>query len=153
MKDNIDFIPVNDTEKMDLVYDPNAIIEVTKELTFDACHQLKEYLGACARLHGHTYKLQVTIEGTVDYRGIVLDFKELNRYLKEEVVADLDHFNLNDQFTFNTTAENIVVVLFEVIQVYVHKLSVNVGRYLALKEVKLWETPTSFATYRGVTKK
>ena len=47
-----------------LVYNPNAVIEVTKEFTFDSCHQLLAYKGPCERLHGQTYKLQVTIKGT-----------------------------------------------------------------------------------------
>lgn len=152
-REDIDYISVEPSEIEDLVYNKLAIVEVTKELTFDSCHQLKEYLGACARLHGHTYKLQVTIEGELDYKGMVIDFKELNKYLKEELVSDLDHYNLNEKFFFNTTAENMVVYFFELISKYITTISNTVNRYLAVKEVKLWETPTSFASYKGVTRR
>lgn len=134
----------------DLVYNEGAIVSVTKEFTFDSCHQLKEYNGACARLHGHTYKLQVTVEGKLDNIGMVLDFKELKTYVQEMIIKPLDHYNLNDKLWFNTTAENMVVYFYELLEKYFITLSEKEERYIAIKEVKLWETPTSFASYKGV---
>lgn len=133
----------------DLVYNKGAIVSVTKEFTFDSCHQLKEYVGACARLHGHTYKLQVTVEGTLDNIGMVVDFKELKAYVNEMIIKDLDHYNLNDKLDFNTTAENMVVYFFELLSKFFATISEREERYIALTEVKLWETPTSFASYKG----
>lgn len=134
----------------DLVYNEGAIVSVTKEFTFDSCHQLKEYNGACARLHGHTYKLQVTVEGKLDNIGMVVDFKELKTYIQEMIIKPLDHYNLNDKLWFNTTAENMVVYFYELLEKYFITLSEKEERYIAIKEVKLWETPTSFASYKGV---
>ena len=137
----------------DLVYNEGAIVSVTKEFTFDSCHQLKEYVGACARLHGHTYKLQVTVEGELDKIGMVVDFKELKAYVDGMIIKSLDHYNLNDKLWFNTTAENMVVYFFELLSKFFIEVSEREGRYIALTEVKLWETPTSFASYKGVTKR
>lgn len=132
-----------------LVYNQYAIIEVTKEFTFDSCHQLKAYVGPCERLHGHTYKLQVTIEGVPDARGMVLDFKDLKASVNTLIVNELDHYNLNDKLDFNTTAENMVVCFYDYIDNFCESLSAETKRYIRVTKVRLWETPTSFATYSG----
>lgn len=134
----------------DLVYNEGAIVEVTKEFTFDSCHQLKAYEGACARLHGHTYKLQVTVEGNLSHNGMVIDFKDLKCMVEGLIKEPLDHYNLNDKLWFNTTAENMSVYFFELLSKEIITLSEKEERYIALKEVKLWETPTSYASYKGV---
>ena len=128
---------------MNLVYKSNAVVEVTKEFTFDSCHQLLGYKGACERLHGHTYKLQVTVKGTPDYRGMVLDFKELKSICKLHIVEHLDHYNLNDKLPYNTTAENMVVHFYDIIKRHLEDTNIEVV------SVRLWETPTSYAEYRG----
>lgn len=132
-----------------LVHNNKAIVEVTKEFTFDSCHQLLEYNGACARLHGHTYKLQVTVQGKLNEIGMVLDFKELKAEVNNRIVNSLDHYNLNDKLDYNTTAENMVVDFYERLNDAISFISERENRYIALKEVKLWETPTSFASYKG----
>lgn len=126
-----------------LVYNPKAVVEVTKEFTFDSCHQLLAYDGPCERLHGHTYKLQVTIKGKQDSRGMVLDFKDLKEVVKWKIVDHLDHYNLNDKLWYNTTAENMVVHFYDIIKEYCEP------RDLDVVCVRLWETPTSYAEYRG----
>lgn len=128
-----------------LVYNPKAVVEVTKEFTFDSCHQLLAYDGPCERLHGHTYKLQVTVKGKQDYRGMVLDFKDLKKVCKEKIVDPLDHYNLNDKLIYNTTAENMVVHFYDIIKSYCEDKDFDVVC------VRLWETPTSYAEYRGET--
>ena len=127
----------------DLVYNEGAIVSVTKEFTFDSCHQLLAYNGPCERLHGHTYKLQVTIKGTPDHRGMVLDSKDLKKVCNEKIVDILDHYNLNDKLDFNTTAENMVVYFYDVIKDFCEDKEYSVVC------VRLWETPTSYAEYRG----
>lgn len=130
-----------------LVYNHNSVVEVTKEFTFDSCHNLLEYDGDCARLHGHTYKLQVTVKGTVNDIGMVLDFKDLKKIVKDGMLTMFDHHYLNSKMTFNTTAENMVVYLFDL-------LTIALKDYdkVEVTSVKLWETPTSFAEFRGVSK-
>ena len=126
-----------------LVYDKDAIIEVTKEFTFDSCHQLLGYEGACKRLHGHTYKLQVTFRGTVNEIGMVIDFNEIKETVKAFLLDDLDHYNLNEKLPFNTTAENMVVWIYDFLS---HECNTD---FVKVSCVTLWETPTSYATYRG----
>ncbi|WP_422482058.1 6-carboxytetrahydropterin synthase QueD [Pleomorphochaeta sp. DL1XJH-081] len=115
---------------------------ITKEFTFDAAHFLSEYHGKCENLHGHTYKLHVTVEGERDNEGMVLDFLSLKLIVKEHILSILDHSNLNDIF-IQPSAENIIYWIWEILK---DKLR---GQNYNLSEMKLWETPTSFVTYRG----
>ena len=110
---------------------------VTKMFEFEAAHNLKDYDGMCANLHGHSYKLQVSVEGEVDSKGFVLDFKVLKGLVKEKVISKLDHKYLNDIFD-QSTAENIIIWIWN-----------QLKDKLNLYEIKLWETSTSFVTYRG----
>ena len=59
---------------------------VLKEFEFDAAHYLPEYNGKCERLHGHTYKLVVKVQGTPDHEGMVIDFIRLKNIVKENVL-------------------------------------------------------------------
>ena len=117
-------------------------VSVTKCFGFEAAHHLPDYNGACNRLHGHSYKLQVTVSGSVDkVSGMVVDFGVLKSVVKEQIVDKYDHQYLNDFFT-NPTAENMVQSFFIDLS---HKFS-NMG--LTLESVKLWETESSFAECR-----
>lgn len=132
-----------------LVYNKKAIIEVTKEFTFDSCHQLLNYVGACARLHGHTYKLQVTLRGTVNDIGMVFDFKDMKTWVENSIIKDLDHYKLNDKLDFNTTAENMVVYFYDLLNEKIGYFNATRESIVEVRRVRLWETPTSFATYEG----
>jgi 6-pyruvoyltetrahydropterin/6-carboxytetrahydropterin synthase len=114
-------------------------VKVTKVFTFDSAHNLTEYNGKCENLHGHTYKLEVTVEGIVNEEGILIDFADLKSIVENEVVKKLDHAYLNDVLGFNTTCENIIVWMWERLET-----SLRTERY-RLYKIKLWETPTSFA--------
>lgn len=85
---------------------------VTKGFTFDAAHALTQYYGKCENLHGHTYRLEVTVEGPVHENGMVVDFVLLKRIVKRVVLSQLDHKNLNDHFE-NPSAENIATWIWE----------------------------------------
>ena len=125
--------------KNDLVYNEGAIVSVTKEFTFDSCHRLKDYVGACARLHGHTYKLQVSVEGNLSHNGMVVDFKDLKAIVKSVAVDKYDHSNLNEFFP-NPTAEIMVK------QIAVDIMS-KLPQGVYLMSCKLWETSTSYAEW------
>lgn len=117
---------------------------ITKVFTFDSAHALTEYHGKCERLHGHTYKLEVTIEGEMKDDGMVMDFVELKKVVNREVIDKLDHQNLNDLFK-NPSSELVAKWVFE---------QVGAAPELAESEVKvhsvkLWETATSAVTYCG----
>lgn len=132
-----------DIMKNQLRYHNRAVL-VSKEFTFDSAHHLHDYEGKCKNLHGHTYKLQVILLGRTDDRGLTLDFGDIKRITKERVIDRLDHQYLNEVLPpMNTTAENMVVWIYEEL----HKGMVEEGHYpgVKLEEVRLWETPTSYA--------
>ena len=79
---------------------------------FDAAHFLPEYEGKCEELHGHTYTLDVVVEGELNKEGMVMDFNKLKGVVKKNVLDKLDHKNLNEIFQ-NPTAENIASWIFE----------------------------------------
>lgn len=114
---------------------------VTKEFTFDSAHNLPNYHGKCERLHGHTYRLLVTIEAPVEPEsGMALDFAILGDVVEKEVVLALDHRYLNEIIPISS-AENVALWIWR-------KLTGKLPR-AKLAEIKLWETPTSSVTYRG----
>ena len=106
---------------------------VTRTFTFEAAHQLPWHPGKCQRLHGHHYRLEVTVEGPLDERGIVVDFDDLATVLDREVVERFDHRFLNDLMD-NPTAELIAAEAWKVVEA----AGVNVVA------VRLWETPDSW---------
>lgn len=112
---------------------------VSKVFLFEAAHQLTKYHGKCENLHGHTYKLIVTVEGSVQDDGMVYDFHLLKNAVKEEIVDRLDHTYLNDLMD-NPSAELLVVWMWDRLK---EKLPVR------LHELQLWETQTSYVTYHG----
>lgn len=121
---------------------------ITKEFEFEAAHHLLNYDGACANVHGHSYKLQVTVSGHVYTSGVlqasdhmVLDFKELKKIVHDKIISTHDHADLNEIYD-NPTAEVMVVKMYESIY---SALPSDVH----IESVKLWETSTSFAEYRG----
>jgi len=122
----------------------NNQITVVKEFTFDAAHYLPGYDGACANLHGHTYRLQVGVKYSIDPQtGMVMDFGILKSVI-QPIIDRLDHACLNDigdnGFPCTLpTAENMVLWMAEqLLQV----ISV-------LEFIRLYETPTSYAEWRN----
>ena len=89
---------------------------ISIETHFDSAHLLNGYPGACGRLHGHRWRIQVEVEtGQLDPIGISVDFKELSA-LTDSILERFDHQYLNDVPPFdkvNPTAENISRYLFE----------------------------------------
>lgn len=79
---------------------------VTKDFTFEASHFLTKYYGKCERLHGHSYKLSVTVEGDIGENDMVIDFGILKRIVGRQVIEKLDHTHLNDHFE-NPSAERV----------------------------------------------
>ena len=113
-----------------------------KEFEFDAAHNLVKYHGKCERLHGHTYKLVVKLEGIPDSEGMVYDFVQLKKVVKERVVDRFDHAYINDIIP-QPTAENITIFVWNEL---VNTLKKDNCR---LYEVEVWETKTSGIVYRG----
>jgi 6-pyruvoyltetrahydropterin/6-carboxytetrahydropterin synthase len=112
---------------------------VTKIVSFDAAHSLPHHEGKCRGLHGHSYRLEVTVAGGVEDQGpsagMVLDFAALQAILVETVVEPLDHTYLNEVLEVVPTAESIAAWAFESLR----------ARGLNVVRVRLWESPTSYA--------
>ena len=85
---------------------PRLVTSVTRTFAFEASHQLKWHPGKCAKLHGHSYQLTVTVTGPVNSDGIIIDFAELKAAVTKHILDDYDHAHLND-FLPNPTAELI----------------------------------------------
>lgn len=73
-------------------------VKVTKEVTFDCAHMLSGHDGLCKNLHGHTYKVHVTVMGTPltsdesrSSDSMVIDFKHLNRAIEDTIISNFDH--------------------------------------------------------------
>jgi 6-pyruvoyltetrahydropterin/6-carboxytetrahydropterin synthase len=116
----------------------NVPVRLTKEFDFEAGHHLVPYEGKCEHSHGHSYHMEVTIEGKPGRDGLLIDFKEL-KGIVNEVIEPLDHNYLNNYFDFNTTCENMIRYLWVTIQE-------ELPAHVALEEIKLWETRNSYAT-------
>ena len=121
------------------------MFEVSVEQTFAAAHALRGYKGKCENLHGHNYRVRVTIEGAeLNSIGILVDFVEIKRELRS-AIEYLDHRFVNELPPFdavNPTAENMARYFCERMQAALDHGSARV------KEVLVWETDTSVATYR-----
>lgn len=109
---------------------------------FDCAHKLMNYEGKCGVLHGHTYKVQVAVEGTQLKEGILIDIVELKAYLRN-ILAEFDHAYLNELTYFkesSPTAENIALVIAD-------KLTDKLPPHVRLREVKVFESEDSVITY------
>lgn len=110
------------------------------EGTFSAAHQVKGYPGDCAGLHGHTYKVQVTVKvKKLDKLGMAVDFRRLKKGL-DKILKGLDHKNLNKLTFFkkhNATAEWVAVYIYNEMR----------GKIKSVASVTIWEGPTTSVTY------
>ena len=116
---------------------PKMLVE--KEVRFESAHLLPYYDGPCKNLHGHSYRLVIQVQGEVDPRsGIIIDFYELHRAVKAEVLDQLDHKYLND-FMENPTAEHIALFIWRRLK----------PALPGLVELRLYETTDSCIVFRG----
>ncbi len=123
------------------------MFEVTVEDTFAAGHYLRNYKGKCENPHGHNYKVRVTLAGReLDKAGLLLDFKDLKEVMKP-VIDRLDHQMMNDVapfITLNPSAENLAKFFYDETNALL--LKTTNGR-VRVKDVTIWETDTTTATY------
>ena len=141
-------------------------IRITKQFTFETGHALYGYDGKCKNVHGHSYKLSVTVIGSpisdvnnVKY-GMVIDFTDLKKIVKEEVVDQFDHATVFNQNTphielakelisrdhhvilvdYQPTSENMVID-------FASRISKRLPSNINLFSLKLQETESSFAEW------
>jgi len=114
-------------------------VTIRKEFVMESCHQLFFYNGPCGCMHGHSYKLFVSVKKRINPKtGMVMDFKELKNIVNEFVINKLDHYNLNDKMEFQTTAENMIYWIWKQLE--------EKALLKGLQEVTLYETKTSRCT-------
>ena len=106
--------------------------------TFDAAHNLTCYHGKCEALHGHTYKLVITVKGQPDQEGMIIDFLEIKSLVSEKVIHKLDHSYIN-KIISQPTAENIAKWIWGEIASDMQRPNCS------LWEVEVWETPRNGA--------
>jgi len=117
--------------KMPLAKEEGMEMEISVEFEFASAHHLPRHSGACRRLHGHNYRLRVTLAGLPDkHSGMLMDFEALRKEIWAKCLMDVDHQNMNDILE-NPTAENMVLWFWE-------RLAPELKN---LKELVLWETP------------
>jgi 6-pyruvoyltetrahydropterin/6-carboxytetrahydropterin synthase len=141
-------------------------IRITKQFNFETGHALYGYDGKCKNVHGHSYKLSVTVIGkpitdnsNVKF-GMVIDFTDLKKIVKEEIVDQFDHatvFNKNTPHIelakelqsrdhhvilvdYQPTSENMVVD-------FANRIKNRLPQGIELHSLKLQETETSFAEW------
>ena len=122
------------------------MFEVLVEKTFAAGHSLRNYRGKCENVHGHNYRVQVSVQGEqLGANGLLIDFVDLKKLI-DTVVDYLDHRFINDLPPFteiNPSAENLAKYFHDQIA---GGLRSEVPVRIA--EVRVWETDTSVAVYR-----
>lgn len=136
-----------------------ARVSVTRRLHFSAAHRLgredwtaaenERVFGDCANpnWHGHNYELDVTVAGAVDAStGFVYDLKALRDVVERQIIADVDHSNLNVDVAWlnglNPTTENLVVAIW-------NRLKDALPGDIELERLVLWETPRNYVEYEG----
>jgi len=141
-------------------------IRITKKFTFEAGHALYGYDGKCKNVHGHSYKLYVTVIGkpisdkdNVKY-GMVIDFSDLKAIVKKEVIESFDHsiiFNQNTPHvelakTLKSQGHNVLLVNYQptsegMIIDIANKINNALPENIQLHSLKLQETDTSYSEW------
>lgn len=118
--------------------------EVMIQMSFSSAHFLRNYVGKCANLHGHNYKVEIHVRGQkLDSIGMLVDFADLKAATKQ-VVDYLDHRNINELPPFdqeiNSTAEEIAAYFLREVGA-----QINDDR-LQVYKVRVWETENCVAS-------
>jgi len=119
--------------------------EVTIIQSFSAAHLLAEIGGKCEELHGHNFKVEVTVGAPkLNSEGILIDFRLIKKWLKD-ILNQMDHQHLNDLPFFkgkNPSSENIACFIYKEMQEKVPASGVKMLR------VKVWESESAAVTYK-----
>ncbi len=141
-------------------------IRITKQFSFETGHALYGYDGKCRNVHGHSYKLSVTVIGTpisnadnVKF-GMVIDFSDLKKIVKEEIVEVFDHatvFNKNTPHVelakeLSDRGHSVLLVDYQptsemMVIDFAKKIQLRLPEKIKLHSLRLQETATSFAEW------
>ena len=136
------------------------MLAITKEFKWEAAHRISNHAGECRNLHGHSYKLFVTLSAeSLNASDMIIDFKELKTIIETQVLKKFDHALLlkqneanknlikliDDQpvvwLPFEPTVERMLLVIKDLIE---PELPYNI----TLWALKLYETPSSFGEWK-----
>jgi 6-pyruvoyltetrahydropterin/6-carboxytetrahydropterin synthase len=121
--------------------------EVSVDETFAAAHNLRNYRGKCENLHGHNYKVRITLAGQeLDSTGLLYDFVQLKKAI-QDVIRSLDHIYLNEFPPFdvlNPSAENIARYIYD----ETAKKLPGAANGAGIASITIWESEVTAATYR-----
>jgi 6-pyruvoyltetrahydropterin/6-carboxytetrahydropterin synthase len=118
--------------------------ELMVESKFAAAHQLRGYKGKCERLHGHNWRVTISVTAErLDDIGLAMDFHDLKKYLRD-VLDQLEHTFLNDIFPFtqiNPSSENLAKWIYDTMAKKINNENLEVA------SVTVWESDTASASY------
>ena len=138
-------------------------IRITREFSFEGAHALKGYDGKCSHLHGHSYRLAVTVVGVPiaeedsPKKGMVLDFTDLKAIVNDIIIDKFDHAlvmsrdaELSDQI--QKVYGNVIIVDFQptsemLVSYFAKIIAEKLPKGISLYSVKLWETEKSCAEW------
>lgn len=141
-------------------------IRITKQFSFETGHALYGYDGKCKNVHGHSYKLSVTVIGTpitdrnnVKF-GMVIDFSDLKKIVKEEIVDLFDHATVFNETTphielaneLKNRGHHVILVNYQptsenMVTDFAEKIKNRLPDSIKLHSLRLQETETSFAEW------
>ena len=142
-----------------------TVIRVTKEFTFEMAHALWNYDGPCRNVHGHSYRLFVTLSGVPagepenPKNGMVIDFTDLKSIVKKEIVSIFDHavvvsrqYDKEKMDVFSKMFGNTVLVDYQptcenLVSDFAGRITSRLPSGVKLHSLKLYETATSFAEW------
>jgi len=144
-------------------------MQITRRLEFDAGHRIPNHASLCKHLHGHRYAMEITLSGDiittegVSEQGMVMDFSDVKRIAKEQLVDAWDHAFLvyrgdKDVLDFLgsipghktvvldavPTAENLALIAFNILNGAYRD---TYGNHLRLERVRIFETPNNWADH------
>lgn len=143
-------------------------IRITKLFGFETAHALHGYDGKCKNVHGHSYKLAVTVigkpitDGSHTKHGMVIDFGDLKRIVKEEIVDVFDHATVFNKKTphielaneLKSRGHHVILVNYQptsemMVIDFAEKIKSRLPKNIHLFSIKLQETETSFAEWHA----
>jgi len=143
----------------------SSVIRVTKEFGFEMAHALLNHDGPCRNIHGHSYRLFVTVAGIPEKdpaspkNGMVIDFSDLKKIVREEVIERFDHaFVISDRYNCEKTerirelSANTLIVGYQptcenLVADFARKIIKRLPSGVKLHSLKLYETASSYAEW------
>jgi len=143
----------------------NSVIRVTREFSFEMAHALMNYDGPCRNVHGHSYRLFITICGYPlndrdnPKNGMVMDFNDLKKIIKKEIISVFDHslvvskdYNKEKMKVFKSMFDNVILAGYQptcenLVADFAAKINKKLPPDVKLHSLRLYETSNSFAEW------